>query len=122
MRSPPKAMANRINFQREMAVEAQGTNETFLYVRMPEYMDPLLREELFEGPLSAALAEAGVGEVAGGGSQMGDENSSGYSGVDVYLKDREDGLQLLRSVLRRLIVPNGTVIEEFLPEWQEHAL
>lgn len=122
MSKPPESMSDRVAFLREMATEAQITKETLLYVRIPGNIAPLEREERFEEPLNKALNEAEVGEVAGGGSQMGDDNKVVYCGVDVYLKDRESGLHVLRQSLRQLVAPEGTVIEEFLPEWQEHLL
>jgi hypothetical protein len=116
------AMSSRIAFLTEMAVDAKKTGETLFYVRIPGNIHPLERESRFEEPLDAALKKTGVGEVAGGGEQMGSGNEVVYCGLDVYVKDRETGFQFLRQALRSLPVPDETVIEEFLPQWRQHEL
>ena len=115
-------MSNRIVFLTEMAVEAKKTGETLFYVRIPGNIQPLERQSRFEEPLDALLKEAGIGEVTGGGEQMGNCNNVLYSGLDVYVNDRALGLQFLRHTLKSLETPDETVIEEFLPQWQEHNL
>jgi len=122
MSSESNAMSSRIAFLTEMAVDAQRTGETLFYVRIPGNINPLERENRFEEPLDAALKGAGLGEVAGGGEQMGNGNEIVYCGLDVYMKDRKAGLQFLRQALRSLEVPAKTVIEEFLPQWRQHEL
>ena len=50
----------------------------FVYVLIPAPLSPFERGERFEDPLDIELRRAGIGEVSGGGTQLG-----------------EDGLQLL---------------------------
>jgi hypothetical protein len=115
-------MANRVAFMRDMAEDALEKGEHFVYVRIPEALPPLDRCDKYEDPLTAALADAELGEVTGGGQQLGEGDSILYCGVDVILTDREQGLAFLKQALRRLNAPTDTVIEEFLPEFQEHSL
>jgi len=92
------------------------------YVRIPVSLQPMERSERFEDPLNEALTVADLGEVAGGGSQLGENDTIAYCGLDVVVKDRDRGLEVIRLVMRKLGAPEGTVIEEFLPVWSELPL
>jgi hypothetical protein len=107
---------------RGMAQRAWDRGEFFLYIRIPEPLYPEERGRRYEEPLGEALAEARLGRVTGGGQQLGEGNSVVYCGVDVVLRERVRGLEVLRQVLRQLGAPAGTVIEEFMPQFQEHPL
>jgi hypothetical protein len=72
--------------------------------------------------LAEVLREAKLGKVNGGGQQLGEGNSIVYCGVDIILRERVRGLEVLRDVLQRLGAPPATVIEEFIPEFVEHPL
>lgn len=63
------------------------------------------RDEI-EDPLDEALQNASLGEVTGGGSGMGMCN------IDVEVTDAEQGLMVIRQVLRRLEVAQSTVIRQ----------
>ena len=104
------------------AEDAQERGEFFFYVRIPGDIKPVARGDRFEDPLDEALKTADLGEVTGGGSQMGDGTTVEFCGVDVVVRDRDRGLALIRSVMRRLGAPPGTVIEEFLPTYRELPL
>jgi hypothetical protein len=104
---------------------AEGAHERghfFFYVRIPGNIQPIERGERFEDPLQAALEKEKVGEVTGGGSQMGEGKTVEFCGLDVEVTDRDKGLRLIREVMRRLNAPAGTVIEEFLPNFRELPL
>ena len=122
MAIPPPDMQSRVEVLTEFASEAAERGEHMFYVRIPASVEPLKRGELFEDPLQQALAHAALGEVTGGGSQLAENDSIAYCGVDVVVNDRLRGLELIRSTLRQLQVPVGTVIEEFIPAWQELSL
>lgn len=88
----------------------------FVYVKIPAPILPIERGERFEDPLDAALREAGVGEVTGGGSGLTAPDARGrqhveYCGIDVDLSDADKGLPILRRELVRLDVPPGTVLQ-----------
>jgi hypothetical protein len=101
---------------------AQERGRFFLYVRIPGDIQPIDRGERFEDPLQAALDKEDLGEVTGGGSQMGEGKSVEFCGLDVEVTDRDRGLRLIREVMRRLGAPRGTVIEEYLPVFRELPL
>lgn len=104
---------------------AEGARErgnAFFYVRIPGDIQPLDRGDRYEDPLQAALDGEDLGEVTGGGSQMGEGKSVAFCGLDVEVHDRDKGLALIRSVMRRLGAPSTTVIEEYLPKYREHTL
>jgi hypothetical protein len=104
------------------ADSAHERGEFFFYVKIPQDVQPLERGDRYEDPLHAALHEASLGEVTGGGSQLGEGKTIEYCGLDVVVRDRDRGLELIRSVMLSLDAPPDTVIEEYLPTYQEHAL
>jgi hypothetical protein len=87
----------------------------FVFVKIPEQLMPLDRDEKYGDPLDMALQTAGVGEVTGGGSQLGELNQSGDRSIerialDVDLADAASGLPVLRRVLKQLGAPPTTVM------------
>ena len=122
MAEPSPDIANRVTFMRDMAAGFQDQGEHFVFVRIPEPLGPFERGDKYEDPLIEALANTSLGRVNGGGQQLDEGNSIVYCGVDVVLTDRVRGLKFLQRTLRDLGAPAGTVIEEFLPEFQEHPL
>jgi hypothetical protein len=115
-------MESRIGVLTEIASDVAERGETMFYVRIPANVQPIERGERFEDPLHDALVEASVGEVTGGGSQLGEGTTVEYCGIDIAVVDRERGLDVIRRTMRELGAPPGTVIEEFLPKWQEHPI
>lgn len=94
------------------ADEASGT-ELFVMVQIPESIEPLERGSKYEDPLNAALQAQGLGEVTGGGTQLGPPKADGSSeitsvDIDVDLVDAERGLPALRAELKKLNPPKGT--------------
>ena len=63
------------------------------------------RDEI-EDPLDEALNQANLGEVTGGGSGMGITN------IDVEVGDPDQGLAIIRKVLRSLGVAKSTIIRQ----------
>ena len=81
--------------------------ELFVYIKIPAPLGPLERGERYEDPLEAVLSQHQLGEVSGGGSQLGDEGADGtatvaFCGVDVSSTDRERTLAMLRDELLKL--------------------
>ena len=101
---------------------AQERGNFFFYVRIPEDVQPTERDERYEAPLQAALNTEDLGEVTGGGSQLGEGKSITFCGLDVEVYNRDKGLALIRSVMRKLDAPHDTIIEEYLPTYHEHWL
>jgi hypothetical protein len=101
---------------------AQEAGRFFFYIRIHEDIGPVARGERYEDPLADALADAAIGEITGGGSQLGEGNSVEYCGIDVVVDDRGAGLELIRAKMRELRCPQNTVIEEYLPENVEYPV
>ena len=118
----PPEKNGRKNTLTGFAEAAQERGRFFFYVRIPGNIQPIERAERFEDPLQAALENEELGEVTGGGSQMGEGKTVEFCGLDVEVTDRDRGLQVIRAVMRRLAAPPGTVIEEFLPSFREFPL
>lgn len=88
----------------------------FVFVRVPESIQPLDRTAKYEDPLQLALDRANLGEVTGGGSQIGELKPDGsrgieWVGIDVELVSLDQGLSFLKQDLIRLGVPAGTVLQ-----------
>jgi hypothetical protein len=87
--------------------------ELFVYVKLPESIGPIDRGERYEDPIADRLAEQALGEVSGGGSQLGDERADGtrpieFCGIDVDVTDQRQALVVLRAALIELRAPIGT--------------
>ena len=96
----------------EEASEVSGAG-LFVMVHIPESIEPLERGSKYEDPLNAALQAQGLGEVTGGGTQLGPLKADGSSEVtavdiDVDLVDAGRGLPALRAELKKLNPPKGT--------------
>jgi hypothetical protein len=118
----PPEQNGRKNTLLGFAEAADERGHFFFYIRIPGNIQPIERGERFEDPLQAALDKEKLGEVTGGGSQMGEGKTVEFCGLDVEVTDRDRGLQIIREVMRRLDAPSGTVIEEYLPVFRELPL
>ena len=103
----------------DFAEEANADGKHFFYVRIPGDIQPIARADSFEDPLEAALQDAGLGAVTGGGSQMGEGTTVEYCGLDVVVLDRVRGLELIRTVMQKVSCPGDATIEEYLPNYRE---
>jgi hypothetical protein len=99
----------------------------FVFVRIPEQIQPIDRGAKYEDPLDALLKKEAVGEVSGGGTQLSAPDANGkktieWVGLDVDLSDFEKGLPILKRELLRLGAPTNTILEysrngQKLEEW-----
>jgi hypothetical protein len=105
---------------RNLAEAAEARRQHFFYILIREPLKPKERGERYEDPLSAALGE--LGEVTGGGSQLGKGKTIEYCGIDVVVNDREHGLRVIRRCLRSQGAADDTVIEEYVPQFKELPL
>lgn len=85
----------------------------FVVVHIPQGLNPLERTARYEEPIGRALQARGLGDVSGGGSQMGPPKADGTHDlisvdIDVDLSDAARGLPALRAELRKLHPPPGT--------------
>jgi hypothetical protein len=88
----------------------------FVGVTLPIAIESLVREQNFDRPLHAALKELALGEVTGGGTQLGPPKADGthdvlWAALDVDLVDFERGLPALRVELKKLQAPPGTLLQ-----------
>jgi hypothetical protein len=102
------------------AKAAAERGQHFFYVLIHEPLGPMDRGEKYEDPLSDALGE--LGEITGGGSQLGEGDTIAFCGLDVVVNDRERGLKVVRACLRSCGAPSNTIIEEYVPEFAELPL
>lgn len=92
----------------------------FFYVLLHAPLGPIERGEKYEGPLNNALGE--LGEVMGGGSQMGEGDTIPFCGLDVVVNHRDHGLRVIRECLRSCGAGPDTIIEEYVPKFCELPL
>lgn len=96
------------------AETAAAYGQHFFYILIREPLKPVDRGAKYEEPLIEALGE--LGELTGGGSQMGEGGRIEFCGLDVVVNDRDRGLKVIRQCLRSCGAPPNTVIEEYVPE------
>ena len=85
----------------------------FIYVYLPQDIEPDERYERYQEPLDAELRLYGAGWVSGGGSLLSEELEDGsrecvHVGVDVDAVDVERAREILRAQLPSLGAPSGT--------------
>jgi hypothetical protein len=93
-----------------------ATDTEFIYVYLPEDLDPFDRYGRYEAALDVELKMASIGHVSGGGSLQGEEDEDGtapilFSGIDVDVTDIDAGRALLREHLPALGCPPGTALQ-----------
>jgi len=87
--------------------------EQFIYIKIPDAIQPVARAESFEAPIDAALEPQTLGHVSGGGSLLGNACSDGtrpikFCGIDVETTDRNAVLEILHGLLPHLGAPLAT--------------
>jgi hypothetical protein len=107
----------RQEVMRRFADAAADRGQHFFYVLLRESLDPVRRGEKYEDPLGDALGE--LGEITGGGSQLGEGDTIAFCGIDIVVNDRERGLKVIRECLRACGARSGTIIEEYVPIFAE---
>jgi hypothetical protein len=110
----------RQQVMRDFALAAADRGQHFFYILLREGLTPIERGQKYEDALRDALGE--LGEVTGGGSQMGEGKSIAFCGVDVVVNDRDRGLRVIRNCLRSRGAGNNTIIEEYVPTFRELRL
>jgi hypothetical protein len=69
------------------------------------------RATKYEEPLDAALKEAKVGEVTGGGNSMTKGGKIEWAGIDIEINDVQKGIPLIKQKLLDLGAPKGSSLE-----------
>ena len=81
---------------------------TTVTARLYEHIEPLDRGERYEDPLDAALREAGVGEVTGGGSQLGELGEIEFADIEIVVSDVDAALPVITEALEKAGAPAGS--------------
>ena len=81
---------------------------TTVTARLYEHIEPLDRGERYEDPLDAALRDAGVGEVTGGGSQMGELGEIEFADIEIQVSDLDAALHVIVQALEQAGAPAGS--------------
>jgi len=83
----------------------------FVYAKIVDPVLPVERGTKYEDPLLESLDAKKLGEVTGGGSQLGKDNKIEWVGIDLQLADLDGALDFVRLRLRELGAPAGSVLE-----------
>jgi len=91
-----------------------------IIARLYEHIEPLNRGKRYEDPLDSALRGALLGQVTGGGSQVGASGEIEYVDIEIRVDNLDDALAAIVETLQRsgapvgseLIGPNG-VLRQF---------
>lgn len=77
-------------------------------------LDPVTAENRatkYEEPLDAALKEAKLGEVTGGGNSVGKGGKIEWAGVDIEVNDVQKAIPVIKQKLVDLGAPKGSSLE-----------
>lgn len=83
----------------------------FVTARMWEYIEPIARASRYEDPLDAFLIRNGLGELDGGGTQLGDRPKIEFVDVTFWLKGSDEALTQAAEELNRLGAPVGSELQ-----------
>ena len=83
----------------------------FVFAKIMDPVDPLLRGQKYEDPLQVALEEKGLGEITGGGTQMDKNKRIEWIGIDMQVANLDTALELVRQRLLELGAPQSSVLE-----------
>lgn len=115
-----KQLDGRQEMMRDFAETAAERGQHFFYILIPESLRPVDRRDKYEIPLSDALGP--LGQITGGGSQLGEGQTIAFCGLDIVVNHRERGLKVIRDCMRQCGAPVDTIIEEYVPEFAELRL
>jgi hypothetical protein len=96
------------------------SQSSIVLARLYEHIEPLDRGSRYEDPLDAALRGASLGEVTGGGSQLGHLGEIEFADIEILVANLDDAMSVIIDVLQRSGAPIGSqllgadgVIREF---------
>ena len=81
-----------------------------LIARLYEHIEPLDRGERYEDPLDDALRAAQIGEVTGGGSQLGQTGEIEFADVEIRARSVDEALPVIVRSLEDSGAPAGSQI------------
>jgi len=68
---------------------------TTIIARLYEHVEPLDRGTRYEDPLDAVLRQANLGEVTGGGSQLGELGEIEFADIEIRVENLDDALPVI---------------------------
>ena len=74
--------------------------------RLYEHLEPIDRGNRYEDPLQEALAAATLGQVTGGGTQMGADGGIAYADIEIELANLDGAVQTVADVVTLTTVPH----------------
>lgn len=83
----------------------------FAYAKIMESIPPMARAAKYEQPLGQTLEAARLGVITGAGTQMSEENTIAWVGIDLALADLDGAVRLTCQRLRELGAPVGSMLE-----------
>jgi len=81
-----------------------------LTARLYEHIEPLDRGSRYEDVLDEALREANLGEVTGGGSQLGHLGEIEFVEIEIRVSNLDDALPVIIDALERSGAPVGSQV------------
>jgi hypothetical protein len=77
--------------------------------RLNARAQPIDRGEVFEDPLDGVLQAAGIGNITGGGTQLGEEGEIQFCDLEISVPEASDAvLATIRKALEELGAPKGS--------------
>lgn len=95
----------------QSAAPPEPQSTFFVFAKIQDKLMPIERGRKYEDPLNAALLNAELGEVTGGGSMQAKDGTIEWVGVDIELVDLSAALAFTKKKLRELGAPKGSVVE-----------
>ena len=81
----------------------------YVIARLNDRAQPLDRGDLYEDPLDDVLKQAGVVEVTGGGTQLGEDSEIEFCDIEIQVTaSLDDAMPLICSTLESLGAPIGS--------------
>ncbi len=80
--------------------------------RVYEHIEPIDRGERYEDPLQAALEQAEIGRVTGGGSQLNELGGIAYADVEIELANLDEALRVVTNALEKAGAPQGSELRD----------
>lgn len=78
---------------------------------MWEYIEPIARGDRYEDPLEAFLERNDLGELDGGGTQIGDVPKIEFVDVTFWIRDSDEAISAAVQEFERLGAPVGSQLQ-----------
>jgi hypothetical protein len=103
--------AGRHKYVKGQGIAPLARYPRFVTARMWEYIEPIARGDRYEDPVEAFLERNVLGEIDGGGTQMGETPKIEFVDVTFWLRDSQDAIDAVVAELNRLGAPIGSELQ-----------